>query len=167
MKIFADYVSKAIQCKLKKNSNLIKKKKKSFRPIMNFFVTFININYKTLFFGDTALHIACYHGHIDIIKLLLEIPEIDVCAKNYNNQNALEIICNNHYAHYLYDKNMIKIADILLQFSVINWNNSIIIKCRCALHLQIDKMIKKHISKTLIGIIPLPHDIIYTIVTLL
>ncbi len=154
---------------VKKELEFDKKKKNFFisRIFMKTFGLFININHIEIFSGYTALHIACSYGHIDIVKLLLAVPEIDAGIKNSNNQNALEIICNNHYAHYLYDKNMIKIADVLLQITEIIWDSSIKIKCRCAHHLQIDKMIKKQFSKMLIGIIPLPYDIIYNITAFL
>lgn len=49
----------------------------------------VNINAQDDMLEDTALHLACNRGHINIIKFLLTMPELDINNQNEHGQTAL------------------------------------------------------------------------------
>jgi ankyrin repeat protein len=53
-----------------------------------------NVNEALGYYGSTALHIACYDGHHDIVSLLLVDPQINV---NLNNDGSTPFLlgCRN------------------------------------------------------------------------
>ncbi len=53
----------------------------------------LNINEKRYPSGNTILHIVCKKNYIDIVKLLLTVPEIDVNIKNNRGNTALMEAC--------------------------------------------------------------------------
>ncbi|WP_342146660.1 ankyrin repeat domain-containing protein [Rickettsiella endosymbiont of Aleochara curtula] len=44
--------------------------------------------------GNTALHLACEHGHEEIVKFLLQQPEIDLHKENHESIKAAERVSN-------------------------------------------------------------------------
>ena len=45
---------------------------------------------------ETPLHFACKYGYTDIVRLLLNHPEIDKSGRNSAGLTAREIICQNN-----------------------------------------------------------------------
>ena len=45
---------------------------------------------------ETPLHFACKYGYVEIVKLLLNHPEIDKSGKNSSGLTAREVICQNN-----------------------------------------------------------------------
>ena len=53
---------------------------------------YIDVNKQDIF-GDTALMLACYNGHTDIMKELLRHPNIDVNKEDEKGLTALWYAC--------------------------------------------------------------------------
>jgi len=55
----------------------------------------IDLNQKTALTQLTPFYIACHLGHLEIVKLLLNHPQIDVNSTNDHHQSAFFVACSN------------------------------------------------------------------------
>lgn len=58
--------------------------------------TNLDINYKGQekgFYGHSALHLACYFGHIDVVKLLLKVKNLNINLVNNSGETPLHKAC--------------------------------------------------------------------------
>ena len=89
--------------------------------------------------GYTPLHLACIKGHINIVRILLFLKEIDVNIVNKNDGTALHIACK---------KNNMQIVSILVSFKAnLNIKDS---KNKLPIDLATDENIKKILKKAMI-----------------
>jgi serine/threonine protein kinase/ankyrin repeat protein len=89
--------------------------------------------------GYTPLHLACIKGHINIVRILLFLKEIDVNIVNKKDGTALHIACK---------KNNMQIVSILVSFKAdLNIKDS---KNRLPIDLTTDENIKKILKKAMI-----------------
>ena len=89
--------------------------------------------------GYTPLHLACIKGHINIVRILLFLKEIDVNIINKKDGTALHIACK---------KNDMQIVSILVSFKAdLNIKDS---KGKLAIDLTTDENIKKILKKAMI-----------------
>ena len=89
--------------------------------------------------GYTPLHLACIKGHINIVRILLFLKEIDVNTINKKDGTALHIACK---------KNDMQIVSILVSFKAdLNIKDS---KGKLAIDLTTDENIKKILKKAMI-----------------
>jgi ankyrin repeat protein len=75
----------------------------------------IDVNNQTNKDGDTPLHYACCHGHLDIVQLLLQSNAIDVNQTNNNGETPLHYACRYGY---------LDIVQLLLQNNAIDVNQT-------------------------------------------
>lgn len=54
--------------------------------------------------GNTALHLACQHGHEECVTFLLQQPGIDLYKPNYENIKAVDIVNNELLANLFEEK---------------------------------------------------------------
>lgn len=59
--------------------------------------------------GNSALHLACEQGHEEILKFLLEQPEIDIHKENNENKKAAELV-RNLFSADLFEEKLLKIT---------------------------------------------------------
>lgn len=59
--------------------------------------------------GNSALHLACEQGHEEILKFLLEQPEIDIHKENNENKKAAELV-RNLFSANLFEEKLLKIT---------------------------------------------------------
>ena len=89
--------------------------------------------------GYTPLHLACIKGHINIVRILLFLKEIDVNIVNKKDGTALHIACK---------KNNMQIVSILVSFKAdLNIKDS---KNKLPIDLTTDENIKKILKKAMI-----------------
>ena len=88
--------------------------------------------------GYTPLHLACIKGHINIIKTLLFLKDIDVNINSEKEGTPLHIAC---------EKNNMQIVSILVSYKAdLNIKNS---KKKLAIELTTDENIKKILQKAM------------------
>jgi len=78
----------------------------------------INIKYEkksTLFYLFTPLHLACFYSNIDIIKLLLSYPDINVNIQDNNGNTPLHLPCSDELVN-------INVVELLLAHPDIDVN---------------------------------------------
>ena len=89
--------------------------------------------------GYTPLHLACIKGHINIVRILLFLKEIDVNINNEKDGTPLHIACK---------KNDMQIVSILVSFKAdLNIKNS---QNKLPIDLTSDENIKKILKKAMI-----------------
>ena len=89
--------------------------------------------------GYTPLHLACIKGHINIVRILLFLKEIDVNIVNEKDGTPLHIACK---------RNDMQIVSILISFKAdLNIKNS---KNKLPIDLTTDENIKKLLKKAMI-----------------
>ena len=89
--------------------------------------------------GYTPLHLACLKGHINVIKILLFLKDIDVNIKSEKEGTPLHIAC---------EKNNMQIVSILVSYKAdLNIRNS---KDKLPIELTKDENIKKILKKAML-----------------
>lgn len=91
--------SKTIDVNLKLDSNIELNKNKCSDNICQFQKRInCTCNYCKSDIERPALWIACYHGHLNVVRLLIEIGKADVNLSDHNNYTPLQAaIFNKHY----------------------------------------------------------------------
>lgn len=106
--------------------------KNQYNKIIKYLASSENINLQDEN-GQTALHIACKYGILDIFKILMSFDNIDINLKNNEGFNCLYYACNQynvkpdiidmwHYTNYSSLSNYSEITSILLSNSNIDIN---------------------------------------------
>ena len=69
-------------------------------------ITGANVNHQDAE-GNTPLILACKHDHLDLVKVLVQVEEVEINLANFNGETALHVACADH---------MIPIVTTLLSF---------------------------------------------------
>lgn len=89
--------------------------------------------------GYTPLHLACIKGHVNIIKILLLLKDIDVNIKSKKEETPLHIAC---------EKNNMQIVSILVSYKAdLNIKNS---KGKLPIEITTDENIRKILKKAML-----------------
>ena len=92
--------------------------------------------------GDTLLHIVCsYNSNIEIVKLLLEQPNIDMNTKNYYGKTPLYLACEENHVETV--KLLLKHPDIDVNSKTNNGKTSLHRACNIN-SIEIVKLLLAH-----------------------